>query len=91
MQCDSKICCLKAFLKWIDADVIASLPFTTPTAQLSEEKAALTAAAETLKADVEFTKQQLHYDNVQVGRFVYALHLYCMLMDMSECVCVCVK
>ena len=86
MQCDSKICCLKAFLKWIDADVIASLPFTTPTAQLSEEKAALTAAAETLKADVEFTKQQLHY--VQVGRFVYAVHLYCMLMDMSECVCV---
>ena len=64
---------MKAFQKWIDADVIASLPFTVPTAQLSEEKAALTAATETLKADVDFAK---HY--VQVGSCVYAVRLYCV-------------
>ena len=67
---------MKAFLKWIDADFIASLPFIIPTAQLSEEKATLTAAAETLKADVDFTKQQLH--SVQVGSCVYAVCLYCV-------------
>ena len=59
--------------------LFASLPFTIPTAQLSEEKATLTAAAETLKDDVDFTKQQLHY--VQVGSYVYAV---------CVCVCVCV-
>ena len=71
-----KICCSKAFQKWIGADVIASLPFTILTAQLSEEKATLRAAAETLKAYVDFTKQQLHY--VQVGSCVYAVCLYCV-------------
>ena len=71
-----KICCLKAFQKWIGADFITSLPFTIPTAQLSEEKATLTAAAETLKADVDFTKLQLHY--VQLGSCVYAVCLNCV-------------
>ena len=72
--------------------LFASLPFTIPTAQLSEEKATLTAAAETPKADVDFSKQQLHY--VQVGSCVYAVRLYCVCvcvcMCARACVCVCV-
>ena len=49
------MCCFHAFLfgvKWIDAGVFASLPFAISSLQLSEDKAAITAVAETLKADV---------------------------------------
>ena len=44
--------CLLFGVKWIDAGVVASLPFAISSLQLSEDKAAITAVAETLKGDV---------------------------------------
>ncbi|KAL5516322.1 hypothetical protein EMCRGX_G001615 [Ephydatia muelleri] len=52
--------------------------------KLSEEKATLTAAAETLKADVDFTKQQLHSVRARLDQTQDELFRYKVIVETEK-------